>query len=567
MRLPSVLTIAGSDSSGGAGIQADLKTIAALGLYGQSAITALTAQNTCGVRSIQEATPQFVSDQIDAVFEDIAPAAVKVGMLSSGQIAHVVAEGLRRHGAAHVVVDPVMVATSGAALMEQGAASSVVAELFPLAQVVTPNIPEASALSGIDAAADGLASMTRAARVIARTTTGAVLVKGGHLAGEECATDVLLLPGADEPLVLRGEPVQTRGTHGTGCTLSSAIACFLALGFEVPEAVRRAKDYLTACLRAGLELGRGNGPLDHMAPVRRHIDALGQGDPASQAAPAAASQVAPAPSLGPAPVPAPRPGAALAAVAGSSPVCAPALDSSAASAPDVAPASTPPVALVVAGSPEAPSPALLRRLAQDSRLVVACDSGADACMRARVRVDVLVGDGDSLSPEALAYVRHQGARELDFPMDKDDTDLGLALSWLSQNACDLGVSRLVACGVTGGRLDHGLGALGVLARTAGLSVRIESQDATAHVLVPGSNPRLDLGTGEQGCTLSVVALLGPALLSEGGMRWNLDHAWLNPLDDLGVSNVVESACASVEVHDGVALVVVERDPIHKASIL
>ena len=228
MQLPSVLTIAGSDSSGGAGIQADLKTIAALGLYGQSVICALTAQNTCGVRSIQETDAQIVADQMDAVFEDIRPTSVKIGMLSSAQVAHAVAQGLSRHKADSIVVDPVMVATSGAALMADGAARVMVDELFCLAQVVTPNIPEASVLAGIDASARGLDSMVQAARIIARTTPGAVLVKGGHLAGEDRATDVLLLPGADDPVILRGEAVQTRGTHGTGCTLSSAIACFLA---------------------------------------------------------------------------------------------------------------------------------------------------------------------------------------------------------------------------------------------------------------------------------------------------------------------------------------------------
>ena len=179
MQLPSVLTVAGSDSSGGAGIQADLKTIAALGLYGQSVITALTAQNTCGVRSIQETTVQVVIDQMDTVFEDIRPAAVKIGMLSTSQIARTVAQGLRRHGAGHIVVDPVMVATSGAALMADGASRSMVDELFCLAQVVTPNIPEASVLAGIDAAAQGLDSMVQAARIIARTTPGKGRPSGG----------------------------------------------------------------------------------------------------------------------------------------------------------------------------------------------------------------------------------------------------------------------------------------------------------------------------------------------------------------------------------------------------
>ncbi len=557
MRLPSVLTIAGSDSSGGAGIQADLKTIAALGLYGQSAITALTAQNTCGVRSIQEASPQFVSDQIDAVFEDIAPAAVKVGMLSSGQIARAVAEGLRSHGAAHVVVDPVMVATSGAALMEQGAASSVVAELFPLAQVVTPNIPEASALAGIDAAAEGLASMTRAARVIARTTPGAVLVKGGHLAGEECATDVLLLPGADEPLVLRGEAVQTRGTHGTGCTLSSAIACFLALGFEVPEAVRRAKEYLTACLRAGLELGRGNGPLDHMAPVRRSLPCVGDGRAPQTPADGPFAHVgaqgrdcADWASRGPAPS---RP-----------PVASPAAPTPLPPRPEAAAA---PHALVVSGSPCAPAPEFLARQACGARVVVAVDSGADACLRAGVPVDVLVGDGDSLSGEALAYARSCNACELGFPMDKDDTDLGLALSWLGAHAADLGLGSVRVLGALGGRPDHELAALGVLARVPGLPLDILDESCCVHVLSDRSRTLLSLGAEAVGRTLSVLAPLGPAVVSESGMRWNLDHATLAPLDDLGVSNVVAQADACVEVHEGCVLVVLLSERIDKSSVL
>ena len=534
MQLPSVVTVAGSDSSGGAGIQADLKTIAALGLYGQSVITALTAQNTCGVRSIQETQPQIVSDQIDAVFEDIRPAAVKIGMLSSAPVVHEVARGLRRHDAAHVVLDPVMVATSGATLMTGDAASAMVAELFGLAQVVTPNIPEASALSGIDAAARGLDSMTEAACAIARTTPGAVLVKGGHLAGEGCATDVLLLPGADEPLVLRGEAVQTHGTHGTGCTLSSAIACFLALGCDVAEAVRRAKAYLTDCLRGGLDLGRQNGPLDHMACVRGHIDVSFDDTFRDE---------------GFAPVP---------LRASACPVLGRA---------DLEGAPSSPFALVVGGSPEAPSPDLLRRCARGVRLVVACDSGADACMRAQLPVDVLVGDGDSLSPAALEYARSHGAQELDFPMDKDDTDLGLALSWLGDNAASLGVGGIVACGLIGGRVDHELGVFGVLARRASVPVRLETETSTVCFLSPRTKPRLDLAPQDVGRTLSVVALLGPACVSERGMRWNLDHAALEPLDDLGISNVVEAPRACVEVHSGTALAIVEHSPIRKASIL
>lgn len=268
MDLRRVLTIAGSDSSGGAGIQADLKTIAAHGLYGESAITALTAQNTCGVTGVLDVPPDFVAQQIDAVFEDIRPDAVKIGMVSTPEIVGAIGECLARYGAPHVVVDPVMVATSGANLMVNGTPRALVDGLFPLAEVVTPNIPEASVLAGFDAAAAGLESMTQAARAVRELTAGAVLVKGGHLDGEDAATDVLLLPGCDGPVVLRGTPVDTANTHGTGCTLSSAIACNLAQGVDVIEAVRRAKIYLEACLAARLDLGRGSGPVDHMACLR-----------------------------------------------------------------------------------------------------------------------------------------------------------------------------------------------------------------------------------------------------------------------------------------------------------
>jgi hydroxymethylpyrimidine/phosphomethylpyrimidine kinase len=510
MQLPSVVTIAGSDSSGGAGIQADLKTIAALGLYGQSVITALTSQNTCGVRSIQETRLDIVDDQIDAVFEDIRPQAVKIGMLSSAHIASHVASGLARHGAEHIVVDPVMVATSGAALMAQGAAATVVRELFPLAQVVTPNLPEASALAGFDAASRGLQSMVEAARAISDKTAGAVLVKGGHMPGEDCATDVLLLHGVSEPIVLRGECVQTTGTHGTGCTLSSAIACHLAVGLPVEQAVRCAKAYLTACLAAGLDMGRQNGPLDHMAPARWAIPALEK------------------------------------------PAAGPCADGR---------------ALVVSGSPCAPSPSLVRELASRAKLVVAVDSGADACLSAGVRVDALVGDGDSLSPEALAHVRACNALELGFPMDKDDTDLGLALAWLTGCKGERGIGHVSVLGALGGRVDHELGALGVLARVDGLAVDIVDDAQHAHMLSADSRARVDFGPEQAGCTLSVLALVGPAVLSESGMRWNLDRATLQPLDDLGVSNVIEEEGAYVEVHSGRVLVVVQRQRIQKGSLL
>ena len=263
--VPAVLAIAGSDSSGGAGIQADIKTIAAHGLFAETAITALTAQNTCGVRDVMEATPQMVAEQIDAVFEDIPPAAVKVGMVSSAAIVEAIAERLERWGAENVVVDPVMVATSGARLIDDGAAGALVGRLLPLARVITPNIPEAEALLGEPVRSE--AEQERAALALTERLGCAVLVKGGH--GVVDANDVLVESAVDDegaPRVtwLRAPRVETGNTHGTGCTLSSAIACGLAEGLALPEAVSRAKDYLTGALSSGLDLGRGSGPVDHM---------------------------------------------------------------------------------------------------------------------------------------------------------------------------------------------------------------------------------------------------------------------------------------------------------------
>ncbi|HIY79443.1 MAG TPA: bifunctional hydroxymethylpyrimidine kinase/phosphomethylpyrimidine kinase [Candidatus Olsenella excrementavium] len=263
--VPAVLAIAGSDSSGGAGIQADIKTIAAHGLFAETAITALTAQNTCGVRDVMEATPQMVAEQIDAVFEDIPPAAVKVGMVSSAAIVEAIAERLERWGAENVVVDPVMVATSGARLIDDGAAGALVGRLLPLARVITPNIPEAEALLGEPVRSE--AEQEAAALALAKRLGCAVLVKGGH--GVADANDVLVESAVDDegaPRVtwLRAPRVETENTHGTGCTLSSAIACGLAEGLALPEAVSRAKDYLTGALSSGLDLGRGSGPVDHM---------------------------------------------------------------------------------------------------------------------------------------------------------------------------------------------------------------------------------------------------------------------------------------------------------------
>ena len=258
--MKSVLSIAGSDSSGGAGIQADIKTIAANGLFAQTAITALTAQNTTGVYGIADVDPDFVRQQIRVVFDDIRPDAVKVGMISSAAIALAIAETLAEVNAAHIVVDPVMVATSGSALMADDALKVLVGRLFPLAEVVTPNIPEAAKLSGLVITNEE--DMEKAGRAIVKhLSPGAfVLVKGGHLAGD--ATDLLL--STEGSTWLHGERIATTNTHGTGCTLSSAIACGLARGLDGPEAVTQAKAYLTGALAAGLDLGRGSGPVDHM---------------------------------------------------------------------------------------------------------------------------------------------------------------------------------------------------------------------------------------------------------------------------------------------------------------
>lgn len=257
MHVHTVLTIAGSDSSGGAGIQADLKTMTALGLYGMSVVTALTAQNTRGVRAVMEVTPQFLAEQMDAVFEDIFPDAVKVGMVANEALVCQVAESLKKWGARQVVVDPVMVATSGAPLLEPQACGALKEVLFPLATLLTPNIPEAEMLTGrvILSKTD----MENAARQMGENYGLAVLVKGGHRV--EDANDVLYDGGS--VTWFEGKRILNPNTHGTGCTLSSAIASFLALGFEKAEAIARAKTYLEGALDSGLNLGSGSGPLDH----------------------------------------------------------------------------------------------------------------------------------------------------------------------------------------------------------------------------------------------------------------------------------------------------------------
>ena len=256
--MKTVLTIAGSDCSGGAGVQADLKTMAAHHVYGMSAITALTAQNTTGVYGVVPTPPEFVARQLDCVFQDIRPDAVKIGMVSGADIIAVIAQKLTEYHAENVVVDPVMVSTSGCSLLENEARRALLTALLPLGAVVTPNVPEAEALCGFHIA--DRAGMERAARTLGKTLPGAILVKGGHLPGE--AADVLYQNGTC--VWFEGARVDNPNTHGTGCTLSSAIACELALGKPLVESVRLAKEYLTGALRAGLDLGAGSGPLDHM---------------------------------------------------------------------------------------------------------------------------------------------------------------------------------------------------------------------------------------------------------------------------------------------------------------
>ena len=255
--MKTALTIAGSDSSGGAGIQADLKAMTMNGVFAMSAITALTAQNTTGVQGIFEVSPAFLGQQIDSVFTDIRPDAVKIGMVSSAELIAVIAEKLRQYGAERVVVDPVMVATSGAKLLRDDAIQALTSQLLPLATVLTPNIPEAEILSGMTI--QNAADMERAAQTISEKYGCAVLCKGGHQIND--ADDLLWRDGAGK--WFKGRRIDNPNTHGTGCTLSSAIAANLAKGYDLDTAVRRAKDYLSGALAAMLDLGTGSGPMDH----------------------------------------------------------------------------------------------------------------------------------------------------------------------------------------------------------------------------------------------------------------------------------------------------------------
>ena len=260
--MKTALSIAGSDSSGGAGIQADMKTMSAHGVYAMTAITALTAQNTTGVTGIFEVTPEFLSDQLDAVFTDIFPDAVKIGMVSSAALIRVIAQKLTDYKARHIVVDPVMVATSGSKLIQDEAIDTLKNALLPIAELVTPNIPEAEILSGMEIRCPQ--DMEQAARAISETYRCAVLLKGGHDLND--ANDLLYKDGM--ATWFRGRRIDNPNTHGTGCTLSSAIASNLACGMELEDAVRNAKAYISGALAAMLNLGKGRGPMNHLFDLK-----------------------------------------------------------------------------------------------------------------------------------------------------------------------------------------------------------------------------------------------------------------------------------------------------------
>lgn len=254
-----VLSIAGSDSSGGAGIQADIKTISAIGCYAMTAITSLTAQNTTGVTMIEGVSPEMVKAQIEAVWADIPPLAVKTGMLFNKAIVSEVATAFKRHSVSNLVIDPVMVSTSGSLLLERDAIESVKKELFPLATLITPNKSEAEELTGT---ADPLKQIERFREMGCRN----ILLKGGDDERTDMKIDILSLEGEEDPITLRADAVNTPNTHGTGCTLSSAIASYLATGFDLEEAVTRAKIYITRAINAGarVKTGHGHGPVNHL---------------------------------------------------------------------------------------------------------------------------------------------------------------------------------------------------------------------------------------------------------------------------------------------------------------
>ena len=257
-----LLTVAGSDSSGGAGIQADLKTFAAHGVFGMSVITAVTAQNTCGVTMVQDMTPEMITAQIDAVFSDIRVDGVKIGMVSRSESIHAIAEGLKKWQPPVIVLDPVMISKSGYPLLQPEACAALIRELLPLATLLTPNLPEAEAICGFSIKTGN--EMEQAAANITALGAKAVLVKGGHLEGS--SADDFLFNGT-QGVWLPGVRIQTGHTHGTGCTLSSALAANLAKGLSLEEAVRAGKRYVTTAIEHGIALGKGHGPTHHFADL------------------------------------------------------------------------------------------------------------------------------------------------------------------------------------------------------------------------------------------------------------------------------------------------------------
>ncbi len=260
------LTIAGSDPSGGAGVQADLKTMSALGVYGMSVIVSVVAENTARVISVEDISPRVISDQIDAVFEDIFPDAVKVGMLSSEEVMRTVAAKLAEYRPQHIVIDPVMYAKNGAPLMQEDAIDSLISLIVPVATVLTPNIPEAEKITGMRIST--IDDMKKAGEKIVSMGAKAALVKGGHYIGD--ASDVLF-DGSDFHIYTT-KRINTKNTHGTGCTLSSAIASNLALGYPLPESIKRAKDYVTGAIEHALDIGKGNGPTNHFYALWRNLE-------------------------------------------------------------------------------------------------------------------------------------------------------------------------------------------------------------------------------------------------------------------------------------------------------
>lgn len=264
-KMKTALSIAGSDPSGGAGIQADIKTMTANGVYAMTAITALTAQNTTTVSGIMAVTPEFLSEQLERIFEDIFPDAVKIGMVSSAEQLGAIADGLVKYDAKNIVIDPVMISSSGSRLISEEAVEQLKRRLIPLADIITPNIPEAEVLTGMKI--ESQADMEKAGEKICAEYGCSVLLKGGHLAGD--ANDLLVSKSTRQ--WFNGRRIDNPNTHGTGCTLSSAIAANLAKGYDIAEAVERGKAYLSGALEAMLDLGRGSGPLNHMYGITNNF--------------------------------------------------------------------------------------------------------------------------------------------------------------------------------------------------------------------------------------------------------------------------------------------------------